>query len=277
MLAPIAALRETLYTEMLGRIKQTDLSVPYRDGGFFQLAVGQSFMGLGTFQVSDDGNLLAYSLDTTGFRQYALFVKDLRTGRVLPDRAARTGSVAWAADSRTLFYTVEDAAKRQYRLYRHALGGPDTLLYEERDERFRVGVSRTRSDAFLVLAVGSLTTSEAWVLAADQPTGRFRLIARRLPGADRDDLLQRQPGAVPRAGEVRGAPADPQDRREPAGVRDQHGCGARRRVGPLRPPARRTSVGETAGVTAADGARGSPAGARRPSPGSPGPRSSPRC
>jgi oligopeptidase B len=136
-------------------------------------------MGLGTFQVSDDGNLLAYSVDTTGFRQYALFVKDLRTGQLLPDRAGKTGSVAWAADNHTLFYTVEDSAKRQYRLYRHALGGVDELLYEEPDERFDVSVQRTRSGAYLVLASGSHTTSEARILAADQPAGTFRLVSPR--------------------------------------------------------------------------------------------------
>jgi len=211
VMAPIAPLRETLYREMLGRIRQTDLSVPYREGGFYnytrteegkqypiycrkrgsldepeevlldlnQLAVGQTFMGLGAFRVSDDGNLLAYSLDTTGFRQYALFVKDLRTGQVLPDRAARTGSVAWAADNHTLFYTVEDPAKRQYRLYRHALGGPDELVYEEADERFGVSVSRTRSGRYLVLGIGSLTTSEQRVLPADQPAETFRVVAPR--------------------------------------------------------------------------------------------------
>jgi oligopeptidase B len=211
VLAPIAPLREALYREMLGRIKQTDLSVPYRQGGFYyytrteegkqyaiycrkagdlsaaeevlldlnQLAQGQSFMGLGAFAVSDDGNLLAYALDTTGFRQYALFVKDLRSGQVLPDRASRTGSVAWAADDRTLFYTVEDAAKRQYRLYRHVLGGADSLVYEEPDERFNVSVSRTRSGRYVLLEVGSLTTSEVRALPADQPAAAFRLVSAR--------------------------------------------------------------------------------------------------
>ncbi len=210
-LAPVAKLRDTLYREMLGRIKQTDLSVPYREGGYFyytrteegkqypiwcrkrgsleapeevlldgnQLAVGQSFMGLGAFRVSDDGNLLAYSLDTTGFRQYALFVKDLRSGRLLPDRAARTGSVAWAGDNRTLFYTVEDSAKRQYRLYRHVLGGGDELLYEEPDERFNLSIDRTRSGGYLVLDIGSHTTSEARVLKADDPAGTFRIVSPR--------------------------------------------------------------------------------------------------
>jgi oligopeptidase B len=211
MLQPIAALRDTLYREMLGRIKQTDLSVPFREGDFYyysrteegkqyaiwcrkrgsldaaeevlldlnRLAVGQTFMGLGTFQVSDDGNLLAYSVDTTGFRQYALFVKDLRTGQLLPDRAGKTGSVAWAADNRTLLYTVEDSAKRQYRLYRHALGGADELLYEEPDERFDVSIQRTRSGGYLVLSIGSHTTSEARILPAGQPAGTFLLVSPR--------------------------------------------------------------------------------------------------
>jgi oligopeptidase B len=211
VLAPNAALRDTLYREMLARIKQTDLSVPYRDGGFWyytrteegrqypiycrrrgsmdapeevlldlnQLAVGHTFLGLRAFAVSDDGTLLAYSLDTTGFRQYALFVKDLRTGEVLADRAAKTGAVAWAADNRTLFYTVEDSAKRQYRVYRHVLGGTDDLVYEEPDERFDVYVSRTRSRAYLVLTSASHTTSEVRVLAADRTAEAFRLVARR--------------------------------------------------------------------------------------------------
>jgi len=211
VLSPIAPLRETLYREMLGRIKQTDLSVPFREGGYFyysrteegkqypiwcrkkgsltareevlldlnRLAAGQTFTALGALEVSDDGNLLAYSLDTTGFRQYTLFVKDLRTGEVLPDRAARTGSVAWAADNHTLFYTVEDSAKRQYRLYRHPLGGADELLYEEPDERFDISVERTRSGGYLVLSIGSHTTSEALILRADQPSGALQLVSPR--------------------------------------------------------------------------------------------------
>jgi oligopeptidase B len=212
LLAPMQPLRDTLFAEMLRRIQQTDLSVPYRDGEYLyysrteegrqypiycrkrgsleapeevlldlnQLAVGQVFMGLGTFQVSDDGNLLAYSLDTTGFRQYALRVKDLRAGRDLPDRAYRTGSVAWAADNHTLFYTIEDAAKRHYRVYRHSLGASsDDLVYEETDERFGVSVSRTRSGEYLVMDVGSHTTSEVRTLPASQPMGEWRLISPR--------------------------------------------------------------------------------------------------
>src|SRR4029450_5416698 len=86
------------------------------------LAEGHPFMALGAYAVSDDGNLLAYSTDASGFRQYDLFIKDLRTGQSGPAVAPKTGSVAWAADNRTLFYTVEDEAKRHYRLYRHRIG-----------------------------------------------------------------------------------------------------------------------------------------------------------
>jgi oligopeptidase B len=206
--------QEKLYKEMLGRILQTDLSVPYRLRGYLYftrteegkqysshyrrrdvedadeellldlnaLAAGHSFLSLGAFAVSDDNSLLAYSLDTTGFRQYTLQIKDLGTGQTLPERIERVTSAAWAADNRTLFYTVEDeTTKRSYRLYRHVLGvrEPDALLYEEADERFRIDVERTRSGGFLLLTVASHTTSEVRLLAADQPDAAFELIAPR--------------------------------------------------------------------------------------------------
>ena len=206
--------QENLYQEMLGRILQTDLSVPYRLRGYLYfarteegkqyplhyrrrdvegapeellldlnaLAEGHSFLSLGAFAVSDDNSLLAHSLDTAGFRQYTLQIKDLRTGQTLPEGIERVTSAAWAADNRTLFYTVEDeTTKRSYRLYRHVLGatGPDALLYEESDERFRIDVERTRSGAFLLLTTASHTTSEVRFLPAVQPNTDFRLIAPR--------------------------------------------------------------------------------------------------
>jgi oligopeptidase B len=206
--------QEKLYQEMLGRILQTDLSVPYRLRGYLYftrteegkqypiharkrdaesapeeflldlnaLAAGHSFLSLGSFAVSDDNSLLAYSLDTTGFRQYALQIKNLLTGETLPARIERVTSAAWAADNRTLFYTVEDeTTKRSYRLYRHVLGTtePDALIYEEPDERFRLDVERTRSGAFLLLTIASHTTSESCFLPAAQPHAEFRLIAPR--------------------------------------------------------------------------------------------------
>jgi oligopeptidase B len=206
--------QEQLYNEMLGRILQTDLSVPYRLRGYQYftrtaegqqypihcrrknteaapeellldlnvLAEGHSFLGLSAFAVSDDSQLLAYSTDTTGFRQFTLRIKDLRTGETLPQAIDRVTSAAWAADNRTLFYTVEDeTTKRSHRLYRNTLGttGPDALVYEEADERFRIEISRTRSASFVLLTIASHTTSEVHFLPADQPNAEFRLIAHR--------------------------------------------------------------------------------------------------
>jgi len=215
VMEPTAELQEKLYREMLSHIQETDVSVPYRDGDYWyysrteeglqypiycrkhldldapetvildvnELAKGESFMAIGAFAVSDDGNLLAFSKDIKGFRQYTLQVKDLRTGELLPERVERVGSIVWASDSRTLFYTVEDEVqKRQYQLFRHVLGTPheqDVLVYEEMDERFNLGAGRTRDRKYIILESGSHTTSEARFVPSDGPEGEFRLIAPR--------------------------------------------------------------------------------------------------
>ena len=214
VMKPTEPLQKKLYEEMLSRIKETDIEVPYKEGDYFyyvrteagkqygircrkkgslnapeeilvdvnELAKGQKFMSLGAYNVSDDGNLLAYSTDNTGFRQYTLAVKDLRTGKTLVDHAERVDSVAWANDNKTLFYTVEDpVAKRPYQLYRHAVGtaGPDTLIYEEKDERFEMGTGKTRSKAYILLVVRSHTTSEARYIPADQPQAEWKIIEPR--------------------------------------------------------------------------------------------------
>ena len=213
VMKPTEGLQKKLYDEMLSHIKQTDVNVPYRKGDYFyysrteegkqypifarkkgsvesaeeivldvnKLAEGQKFMSVAAYQPSDDGNLLAYSTDNIGYRQYVLHVKDLRTGQDLPDRAEKTGSVNWAADNKTIFYTVENPAKRQWRLYRHALGSSsaDTLVYEEKDAMFTLGVDRSRSKAFVFLESGSHTASEWRFLPASEPAGTFRLVAAR--------------------------------------------------------------------------------------------------
>jgi oligopeptidase B len=214
VLKPTEAFQDALYREMLGRIQETDLSVPYREGAYFyyarteegkqyptycrtkgrpsdgvpeeilldlnELAQGQAFLSLGAFAVSDNGRYLAYSTDTTGFREYTLVVKDMESGQLLPFRVERSGSVAWATDDATLFYTTEDDAKRAYRLHRHRLGdAADEVLYEETDERFRVFAGRSRSKGYLFLASASHTTSEWRALSADQPHGPWTLIAPR--------------------------------------------------------------------------------------------------
>ncbi|MEQ1352400.1 MAG: S9 family peptidase [Candidatus Acidiferrum sp.] len=214
VMKPTDSLQKKLYDEMLGRIKETDVEVPYKDGNYFyytrteagkqypiycrkkgsmdakeeilldenELAKGQKFMSVRVFAVSDDGNLLAYTTDNTGFRQYILAVKDLRTGKMLPDHAERVGSVVWANDNKTIFYTVEDATtKRQNQAFRHTAGtdGPDTLIYDEKDERFDVYAGKTRSKAFIFLYSGSHTTSEARYIPADQPMAEFKILEPR--------------------------------------------------------------------------------------------------
>ena len=224
VMAPTKALQATLYDEMLSHIKQTDVSVPAEENGYWYytrtsegaqypvycrkpgtrdtyeqaaeeivldveaLAKDESFMAIGGLDVSDDGTLAAYSVDTKGFRQYTLQIKDLRTGAVLPERVERVGSIVWAADNRTLFYTVEDEEqKRQFQLYRHVLGTPhtdDVLVLEESDERFNLGAGRTRDGKFLVIESGSHTTSQGWLVPADAPETAPRLIAPRRDGIE---------------------------------------------------------------------------------------------
>jgi oligopeptidase B len=204
---------DALYKEMLGRIKQTDLSVPTRQRGFFyysrteegkqypiqcrrkgsmeapeeilldgnELAKGHSFLGLGAFSVSDDSNLLAYTTDVTGYRQYSLHVKDLRTGQTLADTAERVTSLEWAADNKTLFLTTEDTVtKRSDHLWRHTLGESKTdPIYQEKDELYTIFLSRTRDKKFITLGVNSTDTTEARYLASDQPQGDFRVFLPR--------------------------------------------------------------------------------------------------
>ena len=211
VLAPLGDLRERLYREMLGRIQETDMSVPYREGDYFLYsrteeglqypilcrkhrsleaaeevvldlnaeARGHAFLSLGAYSYSDDGSRLMYSLDVKGFREYTLYVKDLASGRMLMEPVEQSGSVAWAADGATVFYTTEDAAKRPYRLHRRRLGGEATLLYEETDEHFRLSVGRTRSRAYLIALSASHTTTEARCARADSSDADWRLIAPR--------------------------------------------------------------------------------------------------
>ena len=219
VMKPTLPFQEKLYGEMLSRVKENDVEVPYREGEYFyyvrteagkqypircrrkgsmdapeevildqnELAKGQAFMSIAAFAVSPDGNLLAYSYDNTGFRQYTLAVKDLRTGQTLGDHAERVGSVVWANDNATIFYTQEDAvAKRQYRLYRHTAGmaGGDVLVYEEPDERFEVEAFKTRSQDYIFLISGSHTTTEARYIPAKDPMKEWKIVEPRKQGVE---------------------------------------------------------------------------------------------
>ena len=217
---PTAALQEKLYNEMLSHIKQTDSNVPFRWGNHFyysrteegkqypiycrkkgsldapeeiildqnELAKGQKFMSVGTFVPSDDGNLLAYSTDNTGYRQYTLQVKDLRTGQLFPERIERVNGIAWANDNKTFFYVTEDAVtKRSDKFFRHVLGTEKSdLIYDEKDELFDIGVGRSRDNAIIFLEAASKTSTDVRYLRADDPNGTLKVILPRQPEHEYD-------------------------------------------------------------------------------------------
>jgi len=217
VMEPTRKLRQRLYDEMLGRIKEDDSSVPERIGDYWYysrteegkpyrthcrkhgdleapeqilldenlLAGGHEYFRLGTFEVSPDHTLLAYAVDGNGSERFTLRVKDLRSGRHLADVIPDVYySVEWSADGRWLFYTTLDAAHRPYRLVRHELGADpaeDTVVYQEDDEAFFLGLYKTKSKRFLMLSLESNNTSEVHFLAAGQPLGPFRCVQPRQP------------------------------------------------------------------------------------------------
>ena len=220
VMKPTAPLQEKLYNEMLSHIKQTDKNVPYRWGNYFyysrteegkqypifcrkkgnldapeevvidqnELAKGQKFMSIGTFVPSDDGNLLAYSTDNTGYRQYVLQVKDLRTGEIFPEKIERVNGVAWATDNKTFFYVTEDAVtKRSDKFFRHVLGTDKfDLIYDEKDELFDIGVGRTLDKEIIFVHAFSKTSNEARYIRADDPNGTLKVILPRQPEHEYD-------------------------------------------------------------------------------------------
>jgi len=159
------------------------------------MAEGKPFLDVAVCEVSDDGNLLAFSTDETGFRDYTLYVKDLRTGALLDEKIPRVDSAVWAADNHTLFYVTEDDAKRAYRVWRHRLGEKqDTLVYEEKDALFTVEVDRSHSKRFVYIAIGSKNTDEVRYVPADHPAEAFKLLSPRVQNReygvdDGDDLF----------------------------------------------------------------------------------------
>jgi len=202
IMQPAEELQQKLYEEMLGRIQQTDMNVPFRKDGWFyysrtiegkqypiyarrkgsldadeeilldlnELAEGKEFLSVGEAQISDDANLLAYTTDDTGYRVFKLHVKDLRTGTTTVSLAEGVGSVEWAQDNRTIFYSVENDAKRESRVYRHHLGTLEhTLVFEEDNELYDVSVDRSRSGEWLFVVSDSKTTNEVRLIPAATP------------------------------------------------------------------------------------------------------------
>jgi oligopeptidase B len=217
MTADIKPLSEKLFAEIKGRMQEVDLSVPTRRGAYYyytrmeagkqypincrrradanlayddkapeeillnqnELAEGQKFFAVESFAVSPDDSLLIYTTDTTGYRQYTLNVKDLKTGKLLPDTVPRVTSVAWAADNKTIFFVQEDATtKRSDRLFRMTPGSAPVQVYHEPVEQFSMEVRATRDRKFIELGLFATDTSEVRLLPADQPGGVFRSMGR---------------------------------------------------------------------------------------------------
>ncbi|HEY5078756.1 MAG TPA: prolyl oligopeptidase family serine peptidase, partial [Opitutaceae bacterium] len=214
VMAPNKALRDTLYSEMLGRIKETDSTAPYPDGAWLYysrteqgkqyrilcrksrsdasspeevlvdlnaLGEGLKFIGMGSFEVSDDGNTLAYSIDRNGHRDYELEVKDLRTGKTVAQPVGTASSFEWAADNTTIFYTKEDpVSKRSHLLGRCELPtGKNEILFEEKDVLFNIGLGKSLDRKYLFCESVSKLTSEVRALPADTPRGDWRVLAPR--------------------------------------------------------------------------------------------------
>jgi len=208
--------QDALYKEMVGRIKQTDLSVPYKDNGYFYytrfeegkdyplycrkkekleaaeevmlngplMAEGKSFFSIGGYSVSPDNKLLAYGIDTVSRRKYTLYFKNLGTGQTLPDEIATTsGSAAWASDNKTVFYTIkDDTTLRPYKIMKHVLGTPvsaDAEIYVEKDETYDIGVYLSRSKKYLIIVSDSTLSDESRSLEANNPNGEFKIIQPR--------------------------------------------------------------------------------------------------
>jgi oligopeptidase B len=214
VMAPTVPLQNTLYAEMLARIKETDSSAPYPDGAWLyysrtekgkqyrifcrrprqgdtgaeqvlvdlnELGRGEKFVAVGSYALSDDGNLLAYSIDKTGHRDYVLGVKDLRTGSLVPQTVGTVSSVAWSADNKTLFYTQEEpVSKRSYKLGRCELGtSGNDIIYEEKDENYSIGLVASLDRKYLFCKSASKLISEVRALPSDSPRGEWRVLVPR--------------------------------------------------------------------------------------------------
>jgi oligopeptidase B len=209
-------LQEKLYQEIIGRIKQTDMSVPYRENAYYyytryeegkeypvycrkkenldapeeiilnvnEMAKGYDYYSVGGLSVSPDNKLLSFGVDTVSRRLYTLRIKNLETGEIFPDEISNTtGSSAWASDSRTLFYSLKDPnTLRPFKILRHSLGKSghnDSTVYEEKDKTYTAHVYKTKSKEYLIIALSSTLSNEYRFLKADDPTGAFRLFYPR--------------------------------------------------------------------------------------------------
>lgn len=213
--------QQNLYDEMVARIKKTDESVPYKKNGYYyysrtegdaeyplicrkkgsldaeeeiildmpKMAEGEAFFSVGDYEISTNNELIAYTVDNVSRRKYTIYVKNLKTGEVYPDKIENTsGSITWANDNQTLFYTKKDEQTLlPYQVYTHKLGTPaseDKLIYEEKDNTFYTACYKTKSEKYIMIANSSTLTSEVRFIDADKPNSEFKVIAPRERGIE---------------------------------------------------------------------------------------------
>lgn len=225
VLAPVAELKDNLFTEMKGRIKEQDESVPYKEGNYFYysryvtggeypiycrkkgslsgveevmfdgnaLAKGHNYYQLGGYEVSDNNELALFCEDTVSRRLYTLRIKNLKTGKIYPEVIPNTeaGSLAWAADNKTFFYIKKDPQTLLgYQVFRHVLGtdpAKDALVYEEPDNQFYMGLERSKSKKYIIISVDhNGVATESRLLEATNPTGAFTVFLPRQKGHEYD-------------------------------------------------------------------------------------------
>lgn len=215
MMSHLTGFKEKLYQEIVGRIRQTDMSVPYLDNGYYyfvryeegqeypiysrkkgsldapeevmldanELAKPFSYYQIGGAAISPDNQIAAFGEDTLSRRIYTIRFKNLETGEFLEDAIPNTtGGAVWANDNKTVFYSVKDASLRAYKIFRHRLGTPasqDVEVYHEKDETFGVGIGKTKSKKYLVIASYQTVSTEFRYLDANDPEGAFKVIQPR--------------------------------------------------------------------------------------------------
>lgn len=215
MLSHTEKLQETIYEEIVGRIKKDDTSVPYKNNGYFyqtqfqetneyplhvrksaadngkeeimldvnELAKDHNYYATGGLSISPDNKILAYGEDTLSRRIYTVRFKNLETEEMMEDHIPNTtGSVTWAADNKTVFYSIKDEALRSYKIFKHKLGtdpATDQEIYHEADDTFRTFVYKTKSEKYLIIGSFATLTNEYRILEADNPDGEFRIFQPR--------------------------------------------------------------------------------------------------
>ncbi len=221
VMADTDSLQEKLYNEIVARIKQDDQSVPVKVDGYWyytrfeqgqdyplycrkkgsleaeeeimlngpEMGAKYSYFSIGTYGVSTNNNLIAYSVDTVSRRQYTLYFKDLTTGQIFEDEIPNTtGGATWANDNKTVFYSKQDPVTlRSFQIYRHTLGTPvadDVLVYQEDDETFNCGIGKSKSKEYLLIGSSSTMSDEWHFLDANNPTGDWKVIQTRERGLE---------------------------------------------------------------------------------------------